>query len=289
MSTYLSIYLPIYPPTHLSVSLSLYIYIDEKLHSENFLFTSFLFFSFCFFLFPQIRSSARRHRAALVWRGFAPALGPGEWFGLEIETDAFPAGRHDGAVLGFRYFNCPPRRGLLVRASVLSPPQAWPTPPIGPPGPRVNPAARAAADSGVVAAAAAAIPEGRPAAAATAIPGRGAAARAAAATAAAAIPEGAASEGPASAAEGGHTVGGDPTAQASVVGSHRAALRTMQVGTNRRIHQGYFRDVFPTVIYALGYRRQWGEINLYLRVKRLPGDNPNPPAGPILDPTVVLC
>jgi len=56
---------------------------------------------------------------------------------------------------------------------------------------------------------------------------------------------------------------------------------------NRRIHKEYFRDDFRTVISALGYLWEGGKINLYLRVKSLPGDNPNPPSGPILDPTAV--
>ena len=37
-------------------------------------------------------------------------------------------------------------------------------------------------------------------------------------------------------------------------------------GVNRRTHPGYFRDGFPTVISALGYRWGWGKIQLYLRV-----------------------
>jgi len=54
----------------------------------------------------------------------------------------------------------------------------------------------------------------------------------------------------------------------------------------RRIHQGCFRDVFPTGISALGYLWGWGKMQFYFRVKSLPGDNPNRPAGPILDQTV---
>ena len=55
---------------------------------------------------------------------------------------------------------------------------------------------------------------------------------------------------------------------------------------SRRIDQGYFRDVFPTVISALGYLRGWGKIQFYLKVKSLPVDNPKPPSGPIMDPTI---
>jgi len=54
----------------------------------------------------------------------------------------------------------------------------------------------------------------------------------------------------------------------------------------RRIHQGYVRDVFPTVISALGYLSGWGNIEFYYGVQSLPGDHPKPPSGPILDPTV---
>jgi len=54
----------------------------------------------------------------------------------------------------------------------------------------------------------------------------------------------------------------------------------------RRIQQGYFSDVFPTVISALGYLWGWGKTQFYFRVKSLPGDTPKPPSGPIMDPTV---
>jgi len=65
----------------------------------------------------------------------------------------------------------------------------------------------------------------------------------------------------------------------------RAAMLEPGTYVFRRIHQGYFRDVFPTGISALGYFRGWGKIKCYSRVKSLPGVNPNPPSGPILDPT----
>ena len=38
----------------------------------------------------------------------------------------------------------------------------------------------------------------------------------------------------------------------------------------------------------LGSLWGWGKIKLYLRVNSLPGDNPKPPFGPILDPTDLL-
>jgi len=57
----------------------------------------------------------------------------------------------------------------------------------------------------------------------------------------------------------------------------------------RRIHKGYFRDDFPTVISALGYLWGGGKKQFYLRVKSFPGDNPKPPSGPILDPTPRYC
>jgi len=57
----------------------------------------------------------------------------------------------------------------------------------------------------------------------------------------------------------------------------------------RRIHQGYFRDVFPTVIFALGYLWGWVKTQFNFRVKSLPGDHPKPSSGPILDPTAGLC
>jgi len=53
----------------------------------------------------------------------------------------------------------------------------------------------------------------------------------------------------------------------------------------RQTHQGYFRDVFPSRISALGSLWDWGRIHFCLRVESLPGDHPNPPSGPILDPT----
>jgi len=62
----------------------------------------------------------------------------------------------------------------------------------------------------------------------------------------------------------------------------------MALSLYRRIHQGYFRDDRPKVISALGYLWEQGKIKVYLRVKSLPGDNPNPPGGPILDPTAHL-
>jgi len=54
---------------------------------------------------------------------------------------------------------------------------------------------------------------------------------------------------------------------------------------NRRIHKGYFRDDFPTVISALGYLWGGDKIQFYLRVKSLPVENPKSPSGPILNPT----
>eukprot|EP00962_Isochrysis_galbana_P057834 scaffold30401_cov101-Isochrysis_galbana.AAC.1 len=70
---------------------------------------------------PSASDSAPAHRATLVWRGSAP-LGPGEWFGLALDA---PAGRHDGAILGRRYFSCAPRCGLIVRATCLAPDGGW--------------------------------------------------------------------------------------------------------------------------------------------------------------------
>jgi len=54
---------------------------------------------------------------------------------------------------------------------------------------------------------------------------------------------------------------------------------------SRRIYKGYFRDDFPTVISALDYLWGGGKMKFYLIVNSLPGDNPYPPSGPILDPT----
>jgi len=65
----------------------------------------------------------------------------------------------------------------------------------------------------------------------------------------------------------------------------------------RRVHTRTLPDgllAFPagglgltrTGISALGSLWGWGKIWFYLRVTSLPGDNPNPPSGPILDPTV---
>lgn len=62
------------------------------------------------------------HLATLLWRGEA-SLGPGEWFGVSLDA---PAGRHDGAVSGRRYFECEARHGLLVRASCICPLDGWP-------------------------------------------------------------------------------------------------------------------------------------------------------------------
>ena len=52
-----------------------------------------------------------------------------------------------------------------------------------------------------------------------------------------------------------------------------------------RVHQRYLKDVFQNGISALGYFWVWGKIELYLRVKSLPGANSKPPSGPVLDPT----
>jgi len=62
----------------------------------------------------------RGHAGTIVWRGRTD-LAPGEWFGVCL---ALPAGRHDGALRGRRYFRCPPRHGLLVRGSEIMPPPA---------------------------------------------------------------------------------------------------------------------------------------------------------------------
>merc|ERR1712187_262162 len=43
---------------------------------------------------------------------------PGEWLG--IETDDM-VGQHDGMEQGVRYFRCPPRHGVFVRPSAVSP------------------------------------------------------------------------------------------------------------------------------------------------------------------------
>jgi len=40
-----------------------------------------------------------------------------------------------------------------------------------------------------------------------------------------------------------------------------------------------------TVIYALGYRAIWGKIEFDLRVRNVPGVDPNPLVGPNLDST----
>jgi len=56
-------------------------------------------------------------------------------------------------------------------------------------------------------------------------------------------------------------------------------------GVNRRIHQGYFGNVFLMGISALGSRAVWPKTQFYFRVKSLPGDDPKPPFNPILDPT----
>jgi len=54
---------------------------------------------------------------------------------------------------------------------------------------------------------------------------------------------------------------------------------------NRRIHEGYFRDDFLKVISALGYLWGGSKLQFDFRVQSLPGDNPKPSSGPILDPT----
>ena len=56
----------------------------------------------------------------------------------------------------------------------------------------------------------------------------------------------------------------------------------------RRIHQGYFRDAFPTVISAVGYRWDLGQDQVLPRLKSLPGDHPKTPSRPILDPKAGL-
>jgi len=53
----------------------------------------------------------------------------------------------------------------------------------------------------------------------------------------------------------------------------------------RRIHQWYFREIFPNGISALGYSWDLGQDRVLLRLKSLPGDHPKTPSRPILYPT----
>jgi len=74
---------------------------------------------------------------------------------------------------------------------------------------------------------------------------------------------------------------------ATDMGEPSASVRHLGIYARhrRRIHQRYVRDVFPTVISALGYLWGWGKIQFPFRVTSLPGDNPESPISPILDPT----
>eukprot|EP00483_Globobulimina_turgida_P004398 UN04407 len=45
-------------------------------------------------------------------------FGLGEWIGIELYNEILRT-RHNGAVLGKRYFRCPPHRGVFVRRSLI--------------------------------------------------------------------------------------------------------------------------------------------------------------------------
>jgi len=45
-------------------------------------------------------------------------FGLGEWIGIELYNELIKT-RHNGAVLGKRYFRCPPHRGIFVRRSLI--------------------------------------------------------------------------------------------------------------------------------------------------------------------------
>merc|ERR1712003_403018 len=44
--------------------------------------------------------------------------GLGEWIGIELYNELIKT-RHNGAVIGKRYFRCPPHRGIFVRRSLI--------------------------------------------------------------------------------------------------------------------------------------------------------------------------
>merc|ERR1712190_218450 len=45
-------------------------------------------------------------------------FGLGEWIGIELYNELIKT-RHNGAVIGKRYFRCPPHRGIFVRRSLI--------------------------------------------------------------------------------------------------------------------------------------------------------------------------
>lgn len=53
-----------------------------------------------------------------VIRYIGPAdFAPGTWYGVELPV---PDGKNDGAVQGKRYFSCPDKCGVFVRANKLA-------------------------------------------------------------------------------------------------------------------------------------------------------------------------
>ena len=77
---------------------------------------------------PRRLSPSASHPPSLFQAGVVrfvgrTELGPGEWCGVELETED---GLNDGAVRGVRYFSCRPRRGLLAPASKVTTPIRFP-------------------------------------------------------------------------------------------------------------------------------------------------------------------
>jgi hypothetical protein len=65
----------------------------------------------------QVRFADRELRGVVRYIGAAD-FAPGVWYGVEL---AEAQGKNDGAVQGRRYFSCPDKCGVFVRATKLKP------------------------------------------------------------------------------------------------------------------------------------------------------------------------
>merc|ERR1712062_917702 len=95
---------------------------------------SISFFSSFLFLIMSTKSKTKRRGKITVSTGDTGKLskgrigsvrfigktqfGLGEWIGIELYNELIKT-RHNGAVIGKRYFRCPPHRGIFVRRKLI--------------------------------------------------------------------------------------------------------------------------------------------------------------------------